>query len=39
MWANLKAAFKTRYNPPEFLKYQHANDLFNMKQGEMSVDW
>ena len=37
-WVNLKAAFKTCYNPPEFTKYQHANDLFNTKQGKTSVD-
>jgi len=37
-WVNLKAAFETRYNPPEFMKYRHANDLFNTKQGETSVD-
>ena len=37
-WAHVKMAFETRYNPPEFMKYQHANDLFNKKQGDMSVD-
>ena len=37
-WENVKAAFETRYNPPGFLKYKHANDLFNKKQGNMSVD-
>jgi len=37
-WEKVKAAFETRYNPPEFLKYKHANDLFNKKQGSMSVD-
>jgi len=34
----VKAAFETRYNPPGFMKYKHANDLFNKKQGSMSVD-
>ena len=28
-WANMKTAFETRYNPPGFMKYQYANDLFN----------
>ena len=37
-WENVKAAFETRYNPRGFLKYKHANDLFNKKQGSMSVD-
>jgi len=37
-WENVKAAFETRYNPPGFLKYKHANDLFNKKQGSMTVD-
>ena len=37
-WGRLKAEFETRYNPPGFMKYQHANDLFNTKQGDMSVD-
>jgi len=37
-WAHVKTAFETRYNPPDFMKYQHANDLFNKKQGNMSVD-
>ena len=37
-WVNLKAAFETRYNPPEFMKYRHANDLFNTKQRQTSVD-
>jgi len=37
-WVNLKAAFETRYNPPEFMKYQFANDLFNAKQGDSSID-
>jgi len=37
-WAHAKTAFKTRYNPPDFMKYQHANDLFNKNQGDMSVD-
>jgi len=37
-WENVKAAFETRYNPPGFLKYKHANDLFNKKQENMSVD-
>ena len=37
-WANMKAAFETRYNPPGFMKYQYANDLFNIKQGDSSVD-
>jgi len=38
-WVNLKVAFETRtYNPPEVMKYRHANDLFNTKQGETSVD-
>jgi len=37
-WAHVKTAFETRYDPPDFMKYQHANDLFNKKQGDMSVD-
>jgi len=37
-WENVKAAFETRYNPPGFMKYKHANDLFNKKQGSMTVD-
>ena len=37
-WANMKTAFETRYNPPGFMKYQYANDLFNTKQGDSSVD-
>ena len=37
-WENVKAAFETRYNPPGFMKYKHANDLYNKKQGSMSVD-
>ena len=37
-WNRLKAAFETRYNPPGFMRYQHANDLFNMKESEMSVE-
>jgi len=37
-WAHVKMAFETSYNPPNFMKYQHANDLFNKKQGDMSVD-
>jgi len=37
-WANMKPAFETRYNPPGFMKYQYANDLFNTKQGDSSVD-
>jgi len=34
----MKTAFETRYNPPGFMKYQYANDLFNTKQGDSSVD-
>ena len=37
-WGNLKTAFEMRYNPPGFMKYKHANDLFNNKQGDISVD-
>jgi len=37
-WANVKTAFESRYIPPGFMKYQHANDLFSKKQGDMSVD-
>jgi len=37
-WANMKAAFETRYKPPGFMKYQYANDLFNTKQRDSSVD-
>jgi len=37
-WANMKTVFETRYNPPGFVKYQYANDLFNTKQGDSSVD-
>jgi len=37
-WENMKTAFETHYNPPEFMKYQFANDLFNTKQGDSSVD-
>jgi len=36
--AHMKAAFETRYNPPGFMNYQYANDLFNTKQGDSSVD-
>jgi len=31
-------AFETRYNPPGFMKYKYANNLFNTKQGDLSVD-
>ena len=34
----MKSAFETRYNPPGFMKYQHAIDFFNMKQNGMSVE-
>jgi len=37
-WDQLKTAFETRYNLPGFMKYQHANELFNMQQSDMSVD-
>ena len=37
-WQLLKAAFLARYTTPEFLKYKHANELFNSKQGDRSVD-
>ena len=37
-WDNLKAAFLARYTTAEFLKYQHATELFNSKQGDKSVD-
>jgi len=32
-WVNMKMAFETRYNPPGFMKYQYANDLFNTNRG------
>jgi len=37
-WTALKNAFKARYTTPEFMRYKHANDLFNSKQGDSSVD-
>jgi len=37
-WEALKAEFLKRYTTPEFLKYKHANDLFNCKQETKSVD-
>jgi len=37
-WDQLKTAFLARYTTPEFLKYKHANDLFNYKQESKSVD-
>jgi len=37
-WEQTKDAFKTRYTTPEFMKYQHANALFNTKKGQTSVD-
>ena len=37
-WTQLKAAFLARYTTPEFMKYKHATELFNSKQGERSVD-
>ena len=37
-WNALKNAFKARYTTPEFMRYKHANDLFNTKQGDSSVD-
>ena len=37
-WANMKTAFETRYIPPGFMKYLYANDVFNTKQGDSSVD-
>ena len=37
-WTALQAAFKARYTTASFLKYQHANELFNRKQDEESVD-
>ena len=37
-WTALKNAFKPRYTTPEFMRYKHANDFFNSKQGDMSVD-
>ena len=37
-WDQTKEAFKARYTTPEFMKYQHANELFNTKQADSSVD-
>ena len=37
-WEALKREFLKRYTTPEFLKYKHANDLFNCKQEMRSVD-
>ena len=37
-WTALQAAFKARYTTASFLKYQHANELFNKKQDKESVD-
>jgi len=37
-WTALQAAFKSRYTTASFLKYQHANELFNKKQDKESVD-
>jgi len=37
-WPSLKTAFLVRYTTPEFMKYKHANELFNSKQGNRSVD-
>jgi len=37
-WEVLKREFLKRYTTPEFLKYKHANDLFNCKQETKSVD-
>jgi len=37
-WTQLKAAFLSRYTTPDFLKYKHASELFNSKQGDRSVD-
>jgi len=37
-WTQLKTAFLARYATPEFMKYKHANELFNFKQGDRSVD-
>jgi len=36
-WTALQAAFKERYTTASFLKYQHANELFNKKQEKESV--
>ena len=37
-WERLKTAFLQRYTTPEFLKYKHANSLFNHKQESKTVD-
>jgi len=37
-WPSLKTAFLARYTTPKFMKYKHANKLFNFKQGDRSVD-
>ena len=37
-WGQLKTAFLARYTTPEFMKYKHANELFNHKQEKKSVD-
>jgi len=37
-WTQLKAAFLAHHATPEFMKYKHANELFNSKQGDRSVD-
>jgi len=35
---NLKAAFTARYTTPAFMKFKSAKDLFNTKQGQMTMD-
>jgi len=37
-WPSLKTAFLARFTTPEFMKYKHANELFNSKQGDRSAD-
>jgi len=37
-WEALQEAFKVRYTTASFLKYHHANELFNKKQDKESVD-
>jgi len=37
-WTKLMAAFLARYTTPQFMKYKHANKLFNSKEGDRSVD-
>ena len=34
----LKTAFLARFTTPEFMKYKHANELFNSKQGDRAAD-